>query len=177
MISSWGGYNVQSYNLCYNLCMRRKPLILFVFLVFLFVFGNNVFASITNGTIDPTYHYAWGENVGWVDFANVTISDTALSGSIYGENIGWVDLSTTTNTSDGTLGGYAWGENVGWIDFSKALIGPDGVFAGGAYGENIGWITFGTGSNKVMTDWRPSSVRPVITPPVAQSGGGRGRPQ
>lgn len=133
----------------------------FVFLVlFLCVFTlniNNVLAS--TGTVDPTYHYAWGENVGWVDFTNITITDTALSGSVYGENIGWIDLATITNDGEGNLSGYAWGENVGWVDFSLAIIGSDGVFTGGAYGENIGWITFGTGDNKIATDWRPASTR------------------
>lgn len=129
-------------------------------LISFLIINNQAFASMTNGTIDPDYHYAWGENIGWVDFKNITISDTALTGSVYGENIGWIYLSTITNTNTGILSGYAWGENVGWVDFSKATIGTDGVFSGGIYGENIGWITFGTNSNKVLTDWRPASVRP-----------------
>jgi hypothetical protein len=140
----------------------KNVLKLFSIIVFSFVMMTDYsFASITNGTVDTTYHYAWGENVGFVDFANITISDSALEGFIYGENIGWIDLSTVTNTTEGILEGYAWGENVGWVDFSKASIGTDGIFTGGAYGENIGWITFGTTSNKVLTDWRPFSVRPV----------------
>jgi hypothetical protein len=150
----------------------KTKLIIVSIIIFSSLFGSQVLASITNGIIDTTYHYAWGENIGFVDFANITISDSALSGSIYGENIGWIDLSTITNTNTGTLSGYAWGENVGWIDFSKVTIGTDGVFTGGAYGENIGWITFGTTTNKVLTDWRPQSVRPV----ARRSGGGYYRP-
>ena len=141
--------------------MKTKLIILSIILLSFLIIGNNVSASITNGTIDSNYHYAYGENIGFIDFKNITISDTSLSGFIYGENIGWIDLSTITNTTEGRLGGYAWGENVGWIDFSKTTIGTDGVFTGGAYGENIGWITFGTTTNKVLTDWRPLSVRPV----------------
>lgn len=144
-----------------NIKKIKYKLIVFSIIIFSFLLiGNNVFASITNGTIDSTYHYAWGENVGFVDFSNVTISDTSLSGSIYGENMGWVNLSTVTNTKEGQLGGYAWGENVGWIDFSKVTIGTNGAFSGGAYGENIGWIIFGSTTNMVLTDWRPESVRP-----------------
>jgi hypothetical protein len=141
--------------------MRNKLILLSLILSFFLVLSNNTFASDTSGTIDENFHYAWGENVGFIDFANVTISDSVLSGSIYGENIGWIDLSTVTNTTGGILGGYAWGENIGWMDFSKASIGTDGIFTGGAYGENIGWITFGTTSNKVMTDWRPLNARPA----------------
>ena len=140
----------------------KNKFFVFVLIIISFLFiGNKTFASITNGTIDTVYHYAWGENIGFVDFSKINISDTTLSGSIYGENIGWIDLSTITNTTEGQLSGYAWGENIGWVDFSKVIIGTDGVFTDGAYGENIGWITFGTENNKVLTDWRPESARPV----------------
>lgn len=138
--------------------IKNKFVLLLV--VFSFLIALPVLASVTNGTIDPNAHYAWGENVGWVDFSNVGITDTALSGSAYGENIGWIDLSTITN-NEGTLSGYAWGENIGWVDFSNVTIGTDGIFAGGAYSENTGWIIFGTTTNKVMTDWRPASTRVV----------------
>lgn len=65
------------------------------------------------------------------------------------------------------------------MDFSKVTIGSDGVFAGSAYGENIGWLTFGTGNNKVSTDWRPASTRtaaatPAATPAAASSSSGGG---
>ena len=37
---------------------------------FLFVsfYNNSASASETNGTIDTTYKYAWGENIGWINF-------------------------------------------------------------------------------------------------------------
>lgn len=158
-----------SFFLCFTLFFLKKlimknkfllssfSLFLFAFLLFI----PNAFASNTNGTIDTTYHYGWGENIGWVDFIKVTVTDTTLGGSTYGENIGWIDLSTITNNNEGTLSGYAWGENIGWVDFSKVIIGNDGVFSGSAYGENIGWISFGTTNNKVATDWRPASTRVV----------------
>jgi hypothetical protein len=89
----------------------------------LLIISPPVFASTTDGTIDSTYKYAWGENVGFIDLGStagaVHVTDTALSGSAYGENIGWINLSTITNNNEGTLSGYAWGENVGFIDFSK----------------------------------------------------------
>lgn len=142
-------------------------LLLLVLLSFLII-GTNVSASTTNGTIDSSYRYAWGENIGFVDFINITITDSVLSGSIYGENIGWVNLATITNDTEGNLAGYAWGENIGWVDFSGTTIGTDGIWTGGAYSENIGWIVFGATTNKVMTDWRPASTR---TTSVATSSG------
>lgn len=148
----------------------KNTFLLFLIAVFSFlIISSLAFASTTKGTIDSVNHHAWGENIGWVDFANVQVSDSALSGSAYGENVGWVDLSTVTNNSEGILSGYAWGENVGWVDFSKVTIDSSGVFSGSAYGENIGWIIFGTGSDKVSTDWRPASSR--TTPSVSSANG------
>jgi hypothetical protein len=135
-------------------------------------------ASASSGTISSGESYAWGENVGWLDFAatsgNVTVTDDSLSGYIYGENIGWVSLNCSNTSScgsnnykvanddEGTLSGYAWGENVGWIHFAPSAAGvsisDDGVFSGKAYGENIGWINFDV-DHPVTTDWRPVSVR------------------
>jgi len=156
---------------------KQNKLKFLVFFLFISIFITpSVFASTSDGTIDSTYKYAWGENVGFIDFSstagNVHITDSALSGSAYGENIGWINLSTVTNNNEGTLGGYAWGENVGFIDFSKVIIGNDGVFSGSAYGENIGWITFGTTNNKVQTDWRPLSSRSTPTPTSSHSSSG-----
>lgn len=146
--------------------MKNKIIILaFSFLLI----APQVFASTTEGTIDSTYRYAWGENIGWVDFGsttgNVIITDTAVTGYAYGENIGFINLTGVTNDNEGDLSGYAWGENIGFVDFSNTSIGTDGVFTGYAYGENIGFITFGTGTNKVATDWRPASTRPSTPPP------------
>ena len=153
----------------------KQKIILGVFAFSLLLIGNQALASNTNGTIDSTYHFAWGENIGFVDFKNITITDSTLSGSIYGENIGWVDLSTITNNNEGTLSGYAWGENIGWVDFSDVIINNNGIFTGQAYGENIGFITFNTNdNNKVLTDWRPLSSRPTHT---SSNSGSSPRPQ
>jgi peptidoglycan hydrolase-like protein with peptidoglycan-binding domain len=60
--------------------------------------SNNVFASVSNGTIDGTYHYAWGENIGWVDFSKVIIDNNGIfTGSAYGENIGFITFNTNDN--------------------------------------------------------------------------------
>jgi len=100
--------------------------------------------------------YAWGENVGWINFEpgsgdGVQVSSSAVQGFAWAENIGWINLSPSTYggvTNDGTgiLSGYAWGENVGWINFDPAYggvsIDSEGYFSGYAWGENIGWINF-----------------------------------
>ena len=109
--------------------------------------------------IDPTEdnsQYAYGENVGWLNFEpnqgpGVQVSSADVQGLIWGENIGWVNLSPSSyggvvNDGAGNLSGYAWGENVGWINFGPnnggVTVDADGNFAGWAWGENVGWINF-----------------------------------
>ncbi|MBW8016808.1 MAG: hypothetical protein FVQ82_11525 [Planctomycetes bacterium] len=119
--------------------------------------------------IDPyadDSQYAYGENVGWLNFepitAGVQVASDKLTGYVWAENIGWISLSCdntstclkvkygVTNDGSGNLSGYAWAENVGWINFDPKVprdltdygvtIDTDGNFNGWAYGENIGWI-------------------------------------
>lgn len=122
--------------------------------------------------IDPyndDSQYAYGENVGWMNFEpntgdGVQVAFDKLTGFIWAENIGWISMSCentsscatvsfgVTNDGSGNLSGYAWAENVGWISFScnntsycstvnyGVTIDADGNFDGWAYGENIGWI-------------------------------------
>jgi hypothetical protein len=66
-------------------------------------------------TITSTNHYAYGENIGWIDFSpssgHVMIGDNGLSGSAWSSIIGWIKLCNdngppylNTSTSD-------WGVN------------------------------------------------------------------
>jgi hypothetical protein len=142
----------------------KNKIIISIFVFVLLAMGHQALASTTNGTINDTYRYGWGENIGWVDFGSTTgdihITDDALTGYIWGENIGWINLTGVINDKEGHLSGYAWGENVGWIDFSQVTIDSHGYFLGQAYGENIGFITFNKdNTNNVITDYRPKSSR------------------
>ena len=158
----------------------------FLFAGFLF-FPSVIDASSTDGTVDSEYKYAWGENVGWINFGtsegNIHITDTSLSGYAWGENVGWISLNCANddscasadfkilNNSEGILSGYAWGENVGWINFAPTnggvIVNSQGEFSGYAWGENVGWISFSCANTnscntidyKIKTDWRPSSAR------------------
>jgi hypothetical protein len=119
-------------------------------------------AACFAGNIDPgnaDRQYAYGENIGWVNFqplyAGATVSSEKLTGFVWSENIGWINLSPASyggvfNDGHGNLSGYAWGENVGWINFDPQFAGTHygvkidaaGSFTGYAWGENIGWINF-----------------------------------
>ncbi len=125
------------------------------------------------GNIDSVNKWAWGTNVGWINFnptnGGVTVCGDHLEGYAWAENIGWIRLGTfsgcaahtytntsTTNygvnrNSAGNFSGYAWSTNAGWIKFDPTFggmtINSSGSFDGYAWGENIGWIHFkGTGS-------------------------------
>jgi hypothetical protein len=144
-------------------------------------------AQAATGNIDPTDKWAWGTNVGWINFApahgGVTVYADHLEGYAWAENIGWIRLGTHTgggdhtygNTSNtdygvnndgaGGLSGYAWSTNAGWINFNPAHSGTSidpttGSFDGYAWGENVGWIHFkGTGAvaYNVVTHWGQGS--------------------
>ncbi len=144
-----------------------------------YIFGASILAvcfilcsgNLCAENIDPNEdgsQYAYGENVGWVNFepnvagpnVGVTVSDEKLTGFIWAENIGWINLDPNdddpntgvSNDGAGNLSGFAWGENVGWINFDPNVpsdandygvtIDFDGNFDGYAWGENIGWINF-----------------------------------
>ncbi len=133
-------------------------------------------ASTSDGTISTTNKYAWGENVGWINFGttegNVHVTDAGLTGYAWAPNYGWINLNPTnggvTNDGEGDLGGNAWGENLGWIDFSGVMIDDAGYFSGYATNPISGQISFSClngvascamGEFKVGTDWRPLSTR------------------
>jgi len=153
-----------------------KFLALFLFFVLIIWLPTKaVFASSTDGIIDPVYKYAWSENSGWINFGcdhcNVHITDTSLTGYAWGENIGWIRLDPPNggvlNDGEGHLSGHAWAEGAGWINFSGVTINNEGYFLGYASSTRTGRISFNCLNTnscsqsdfKVRTDWRPRSVR------------------
>lgn len=146
--------------------------------------------KITSGS------YAWGENIGWVDFApaeGVTVlADNALWGYAYGENVGWISLNCAntdtcgtvnykvSNNGEGKLSGFAWGENIGWVDFGTSTdianrtwgvsISSAGDFTGYAYGENIGWISFNSANGGSVVYKVSTNWRPQSTRPLCNNG-------
>lgn len=143
----------------------RYTALLLALLLSLLVF--TVAYATTN--ISYTERWAWGTNIGWLNFApthgGATVYDDHLEGYIWAENIGWIRLGsyegggahTYANTSaanygvnvdgNGNLSGFAWSSTAGWINFnpthSQVTINlTTGDFDGYAWGENIGWIHF-----------------------------------
>ena len=135
----------------------------------------SVAVALAAGNIDPTHKWAWGTNVGWINFnpdtyGGVTVYSDHLEGYAWGENIGWIRLGThegggahtyantannnygVNNDGAGNLSGYTWGTNVGWINFDPVgdervtIDSVTGEFDGYAWGENAGWIHFKGGA-------------------------------
>ena len=164
------------------MCMKRVRTIFLTGMVCIFsLFGiQHVFASTTNGSISAN-SYAWGENLGWINFGcaqcTLHVTDTALTGDVWSAQYGWINLSPTnggvTNDGNGNLGGTAWSSGLGWISFIGVVINSSGVFSGitGGQGSTAGRINFSCTHCSVVTDWRPASVRTVQNSSGGSSGG------
>ena len=141
-------------------------------------------------TIDPANHYAYGANVGWLDWRGNTnngavIGTSVCSGYIYGANVGWINLGSGVPTNGvayqnlsasdfgvnrdglGNLYGYAWGANIGWINFETngaPKVDPGtGIFSGYAYSANCGWISLSNAFAYVQTGAVQPSGPPAPT--------------
>ncbi len=137
--------------------------------------------------IDGTNKWAYGTNIGWLNFApshggGVTVYTDHLEGYVWAENIGWIRLNSdgtppyandsasnygvNYNNTTGELSGYAWGTNIGWINFNPTHGGvtintTTGDFDGYAWGENVGWIHFKntSGTAYKVTTTTPTAIR------------------
>jgi hypothetical protein len=145
-------------------------IVIFLIMNFFTCISNNLVSAENIDPFNEGLKYAYGENVGWINFKpsqgpGVTVSSSTVAGYAWGENIGWINLNPSNggvlNDGTGNLSGYAWGENVGWINFAPTgggvQIDSQGYFIGKAWGENIGWVSFnstGTIPYGVRTSWQ-----------------------
>jgi len=133
-----------------------------------------------NTTIDLVNRYAYGANIGWMNWVADTnngavIGDYTCSGFIYSGNIGWINLGSGSPTNGiyyqnlstndfgvnndglGDLSGYAWGANIGWITFEQTYGKPKvnlltGALSGYVWSANCGWISLSNAEAYVQTD-------------------------
>jgi len=106
----------------------------------------------TGAAISNSYHYAWNDQVGWIDFAypgsnvQVPTGEGDLRGLAYVlSDSHWISLNCistdscydavnnpagidykVSSDSEGNLSEWAWSENFGWISFSCTTGGSDG---------------------------------------------------
>jgi len=160
-----------------------KHIFYFSALIVFISFPCLALASESIGTINDSYKYAWGENLGWVNFnpsnGGLTITDTVITGFAWSKTYGWISFSpnnvSVTNNCSGQLGGSAWSSLKGWITMAGVTIDSSGKFIGaaGSSGTPAGRISFTCDSCDVRTDWRPCNSRTVVTPAFNPGGGGR----
>ena len=99
----------------------------------------------SGAAVSDTYHYAWNDQVGWIDWAypggniRVPIGEGDLDGGAYIVSEGsWISLNCNytdscstvdykvSSDADGNLSGWAWSDNYGWISFSCTDGGSNG---------------------------------------------------
>lgn len=149
-----------------------RNIVYFLTLIVSISFPCLVWASESVGTINNSYKYAWGENLGWINFkpdaGGLTITDTGISGYVWSATQGWINFSPAnsgvSNACNGQLSGFAWSSQKGWINMSGVTIDSSGKFIGtaGSSGTPAGRISFSCASCDVRTDWRPCNSRTVI---------------
>jgi hypothetical protein len=136
-------------------------------------------------TIDATNRYAFGANIGWMNWRGDTnngavIGEYVCSGSLYSANVGWISLGNgaplngiqyqNASTNDfgvnhdgfGNLRGYAYAANVGWINFetngAPHVDLTTGKLSGAIYSANCGWISLSNGFAHVQTTTIPAGA-------------------
>jgi hypothetical protein len=130
-------------------------------------------------TIDAANRYAYGANLGWMDWVadtsnGVVIGAYVCSGYIYSANVGWINLGSgspangiqyqNNSATDfgvnqdglGNLRGYAYGANIGWINFENtgapSINMITGQMSGYVWSANCGWISLSNAVAYVQTD-------------------------
>lgn len=130
-------------------------------------------------TINPANKYAYGANVGWMNWrgdanSGAVVGEYVCSGFIWAANVGWINLGNgapingihyqnvsandfgLNHDGQGNLRGQAYGANIGWINF-EATGAPKvdlktGRLSGYAYSANCGWISLSNATAFVQTD-------------------------
>jgi hypothetical protein len=150
-----------------------KTLLLFSLLL------SSVAVSRGATTINAVNKFAYGANIGWMDWRGDTnsgavIGEYVCSGYIYAANVGWINLGSGAPTNGieyknlsvndfgvnhdglGNLRGYAYGANIGWINFENSgaphLSLKTGKLSGSIYSANCGWVGLSNALAFVQTD-------------------------
>jgi hypothetical protein len=154
----------------------------------IFLLFVSAFVGKAATTIDSSNPYAYGANIGWLnwrgDTANgATIGEYVCSGYIYSANVGWINLGSGTpanliqyqnnSAADfgvnqdglGNLRGYAYGANIGWVVFEETGTPKvdllTGNLSGSVWSANCGWISLSNTVAHVQTDTiTPSALAP-----------------
>ena len=162
--------------------MKKQLFFIFPWVLLAFAAGP----GRTDTTINSGNPFAYGANVGWVNFRGDVANGAVIgrffsTGYLWSPNVGWIRLGSGAPANgwsyandsatdwgvnldaEGNLSGYAYGANVGWINFQHGQAGhapkidlSTGALSGYVYGANIGWIQLDTAQAYVQTDFLAS---------------------
>src|SRR5436190_12441654 len=121
---------------------NRCPILAVVTLTFLSTLNYQLSTCFAVTTINPTNKFAYGANIGWMDWRGDTNSGAAIgeyvcSGYLYAANVGWINLGNGTPTNgiqyrnvSANDFGYYLQKTLGlnppvWMDSGLGLISPD----------------------------------------------------
>ncbi len=158
--------------------MFHQKILFFIFTQFLllglvpFAHAETGTIDATNNTAKV---YSDGSSVNFLPTggaAPIMITDEEVTGYAWGENIGWINFSpngeSVVNSCGGALSGYAYGSTAGWVNFGPfensatpevVISTSTGDWSGFAWSATFGWIQFDCGvvGACVSTDWRPDA--------------------
>ncbi len=162
--------------------------ILILFLGYLVFYVSFSFAW----NINATNKWAWGTDIGWVNFkpvnGDITITNTGVTGQAWSNNYGWIYMQPTNSWVQNTvewlngsgtclwnLSGSAWNSNLGWIDFDGISVDATWYLSGNATGSWSGDISMSGSLFVVQTDWTPDCTSPIAStcttsPAIANDG-------
>ncbi|HSU56450.1 MAG TPA: thrombospondin type 3 repeat-containing protein [Candidatus Dormibacteraeota bacterium] len=136
-------------------------------------------------SINPTNKFAYGANIGWMDWRGNTnsgavIGEYVCSGYLYAANVGWINLGSNAPANGiqyqnnsatdygvnhdglGNLRGFAWGANIGWLNFESngapRVNLATGKLSGSIYSANCGWLSLSNAFAVVQTDHIPAGA-------------------
>src|ERR1051325_411487 len=143
------------------------------------VLTGSMAAALGATTINPTNKFAYGANLGWMDWRGDTNSGTVIgefvcSGYLWAANVGWIHLGSNApangvqyrnnsatdygvnHDGQGNLRGFAYGANIGWVNFENTGA-PEvdlktGRLSGSIYSANCGWISLNNAFAFLQTD-------------------------
>jgi len=163
------------YDLRFTICRSAAGLAL----ALLSVLSSQLSTALAATTIDTANKYAYGANLGWMDWRGDTVNGAVIgeyvcSGYIYSANVGWINLGSgapangiqyqNNSATDfgvnqdglGNLRGYAYGANIGWINFENTgapkVDLSTGKLSGYVWSANCGWICLSNAVAYVQTD-------------------------
>src|ERR1041385_2973232 len=143
------------------------------------VLTGSMAAALGATTINPTNKFAYGANLGWMDWRGDTNSGTVIgefvcSGYLWAANVGWIHLGSNApangvqyqnnsatdygvnHDGQGNLRGFAYGANIGWVNFENTgapkVDLKTGRLSGSIYSANCGWISLNNAFAFVQTD-------------------------